>query len=170
MGDIWWGEHGGGGASATVCPRQAILSFLPAFLLIVLESVSRLSFMSRLLPICSLVALALFPSVCLGWSLFTRTGKDCERTYANTISILVFSLHFVALCLAEASLQSAITPVGFNGCKSVPQTNPGNTGPLPNLGTSCCSLMDSAKPLYGVVQSASGICTGGRLVPHPLIE
>lgn len=145
-------------------------AFLSAFLRIVMESVTRLSFMSRLLPICSLVALALFPSVCLGWSLFTRTGKDCERTHANTISLLVFSLHFVALCTAEASLQSAITPVGFNGCKSVPQTNPGNTGPLPNLGTSCCSLMDSAKPLYGVAQSASGICTGGRLVPDLAIE
>ena len=74
-------------------------------------------------------------------------------------------LNFPALCTADPALQSAITPVGFNSCKSVPQTSPGNSGPLPNLGSACCSLMDGTKPLFGVVKSGSGICVGGNLVP-----
>lgn len=43
--------------------------------------------MSRFLPICCLLALALFPSACLGWSLFTRAGKDCTCTHVNDISL-----------------------------------------------------------------------------------
>ena len=124
--------------------------------------------MSRILPFCCLVALALFPSACLGWSLYTRTGENCARCIRNTCSFPNFSSNFVALCTADPSLQSAITAVGFDQCKSVPQTSSGNTGPLPGLDKSCCALMDKNKPLFGSIKSGSGMCQGGILVQFSL--
>lgn len=124
--------------------------------------------MSRILPFSCLFALALFPSACLGWSLYTRTGANCAPSIRNTCLFLFlfpnFSSDCVALCTADPSLQSAITAVGFDRCKSVPQTSSGNTGPLPNLDRACCGLMDKTKPLFGVIKSGSGMCQGGILV------
>ena len=55
-------------------------------------------------------------------------------------------------------------------CSAVaPQTNNGNIGALPNLGTSCCTLIDPTKLLFGVAKSGSGICTGGRLVSDSFV-
>ncbi len=123
--------------------------------------------MSRILPFCCLFALALFPSACLGWSLYSRTGANCTSSIRNMFVPFLFpniSSDCVALCTADPSLQSAITAVGFDKCKSVPQTSSGNTGPLPGLDKSCCALMDKTKPLFGTIKSGSGMCQGGILV------
>ena len=93
------------------------------------------------------------------------------HTLTHLLALLhIVSMHltcFAAACTADPSLQAAITAVGFSDCKSVPQTSSGGAGPLPNLSSACCSLRDPTKPLYGSVSSASGMCTGGRLVPTP---
>ena len=95
------------------------------------------------------------------------------HTLTHLLALLhIVSMHltyFAAACTADPSLQAAITAVGFSDCKSVPQTSSGGAGPLPNLSSACCSLRDPTKPLYGTVSSASGMCTGGRLVPHQLL-